>query len=187
MGTASTQRILSDATSFVGIQEGSLYFPHAAAFSGSCLVYSSTKGLEYLVENAGTITMSGTVVAAAAGQPILGVAIGPDPSNGFPAAYYTVFAQRDAAGGSKGGGIYRAQLPAACRMASGGDGGTATDAGVDAGGLGCGLATCGSGCCKAGVCQLLGDQDNACGSLGGMCNDCTLIASTCNQITKVCN
>jgi hypothetical protein len=183
-GTTSTRSVVADVASFAGIVDGASYFPHGVAASGSCLVYSSAKGLEYFVEkSAGTISPPQTLVAAKANQPILGVAIGPDPTGGA-AAYYTVFAQRDPAGGNSAGGIYRVKLPMECAGAGAPDGGTATDAGADAGPV-CGPANC-PGCCNLGAC-IVNTGNTACGLAGTVCNDCTKGALvTCNIANGTC-
>ncbi len=180
MGTTATSRIVSD-TKFAGIQDNGLYFPHAAEFSGSCLVYSSNAGLEYLIEQGGKVTKTAILRPAAAGKPILGVAIGPDPSTGGVAAYYTVFAPREM--GPGGGGVYREPLPPECSgVAPAQDGGVGGggDGGFDAGGP-CSPATCPTGCCSAGAC-VPGTANNACGVSGFMCLDCTALAQTCSGI-----
>jgi hypothetical protein len=173
MGFTSTAPLLPDASAFAGIQSGSLYFPHAMAAAPTCLVFSSTKGLEYIVEQGGQVKSRATLVTAASQQPILGVAIGPDPAHGGFAAYYTVFAQRNPSGGGAGGGIYRVTLPAECVGAGGKDGGTATDAGVDAGPP-CSPATCPTGCCDAAnQCRQFPQQTmSICGASGNKCVDC---------------
>jgi len=187
-GTTSTQRIVSDASAYAGIQDGSSYFPHVAATIGDCLVFSSNKGLEYLVESGGKLVSNGVLVPATPSKPILGVAIGLDPSSGGPAAYYTVFAQRDPAGGSTGGGVYRVALPAVC-AGGGSDGGTtARDSGAGDAAVPppCSPATCPSGCCGAGLCQP-GTVDKLCGNFGNACQDCSAFASTCGAVSKMCN
>lgn len=186
-GVTTTAPLVSDASAFAGISIGPTYFAHALAVAPSCLVFSSNKGLEYLVERAGAVTSKGVLVPAAAQQPILGVAIGPDPAHGGVAAYYTVFAQRGA-GGAKGGGIYRVALPAECTGGAGGaDAGTTPppDGGADAAPP-CSPATCVNGCCGGGVCQP-GTNDKACGNFGNACQDCTAFASTCGVVAKMCN
>jgi hypothetical protein len=185
-GSTSTTRIVSDPTELMGISAGPSYFPRAMAPAPSCLVFSSNKGLEYIVEQGGTVTSRATLVTATAQQPILGVAVGPDPTRGGFAAYYTVFAQRNPSGAA-GGGIYRVALPPQCSGAGGKDGGTGGDSGADAAPPPCSPASCPNGCCSPGLGCQAGTADKACGNFGNACQDCTAFASTCGVAAKMCN
>ena len=177
----TTQRVVSDASSFVGIQDGASYLAHGAAVSGPCLVYSSAKGLEYLVESGGTVSVKKVLVPATSG-PILGVAIGPDMTTGRNAAYYAVYAPGGGVGATTGGGIFRVSLPPECSGGAGLDSGTGTDAGAA-----CSPATCPGGCCSLALGCQGGTANNACGKPGGACQDCVSVASTCNAAMKSCN
>jgi hypothetical protein len=187
-GLTSTAPLVSDASAFAGIQTGAIYFPRTLAPAPSCLVFSTSKGLEYIVEKGGVVASKGVLVAAAAQQPILGVAVGPDPARGGFAAYYTVFAQRNPSGGGAGGGIYRTALPPQCVAAGGSDGGTtAPDSGADAAPPPCSPASCPNGCCSLVLGCQAGIDDKACGNFGNACQDCTAFASTCGVAAKMCN
>lgn len=179
MGLTTKARIFQDAT-FAGVQEGSTYLAHQVAVAGDCIVFSSSNGLEFVTDVAGKkgARAAAPLVGAAPGQPILGVAIGPDMAGpaGSLVAYYTVYAPRDVAAPAKGGGVHRVSLPKECSV--GGDGGTSTDAGTDAGPA-CGPATCPTGCCSPGIGCLTFPQQkmNTCGSLGNACMDCGVSGS----------
>ena len=182
MGITSTAPFVSHPTDFAGVNAGGFYYPHTMAAAGPCLVFTSTKGVEYLIEQGGSVKDRGVIVPVASSQaPILGVVVAPDPSQGgMPAAYYTVFAQR-----ANGGGVFRAALPAQC-LGGGTDAGAPKDAGTDAAAA-CSPATCPTGCCSIALGCQPGTADIACGMPGGGCQDCTSFASTCNAGTKMCN
>jgi hypothetical protein len=185
--TTSTAPFINDLTRFAGVSANGYYFPRTMAFAGQCLLATSTVGLEWFIEQGGSVTASGVLVPAVSQQPILGVAVAPD-NTGRPAAYYTVFAQRDAAGGSKGGGIFSAQLPPQCLGGSGGDAGTGADASApkDSGAPVCGPGNCPTCCTVGGTCAAP-QMDTACGIGGSQCKDCTMFASTCNFGNGQCN
>lgn len=184
--TVSTQTMGTTAFSLTadtlnGIDEAGGHFAHSLSGVGKCVVYSSARGLDYVVDTGGKSGGGGPILAAAQGKPILGVVVGPD-SAGQPAAYYAVFASL-----ADGGGVYRSALPADCI-----GGGTATDAGApkDAGmdgAGGCSPASCPTGCCSAALGCQPGVADNACGPTQGVCQDCTAIGSTCGVAQKMCN
>lgn len=182
INATAVQPIFSDPPAFAGIQEGPLYFAHGVAATGGCVVFSNLNGLFYVTDKGGTFGSPTPLVTPPVGQPILGVAIGPDPSSAGKAAYYTVFAPRDASGGTNGGGVYRVKLPAECTGASSGaDAGTPPDSGVV-----CGPGNCPAGCCQGNAC-VSGKTDTACGKNGVQCIDCTGFGSTCGAVSQMCN
>ena len=153
----------------VGIDEpGVGYFPHTVAVSGKCVIYSSSVGLEYVVDDPSLA--GGVLVAANPNQPILGVAVGPQSAGGN-AAYYSVYAPKSVGGALTAGGVYRAALPAVCTSTSAG---TDAGAGVDASVAPCDAVTCPTGCCtQAKVCLPSAQQmATQCGSSGNACTNC---------------
>lgn len=168
---ASTQLVVADSNP--GIQDGALYFPHALAASGPCIVYSSAEGLRVVVDS-GQTPSAVTGAFATPDRPILGVAIGPDTSKSGLAAYYTVFGPRDTnggapvSGGARGGGIYKISLPPECgSSASTKDGGIAADSGPPCVpktcaelGYNCGVA--GNGCGGTVTCGMCGGATPNC-------------------------
>ena len=175
MGLTGKARIFQDGT-FAGVQEGSTYLAHQVAVAGDCIVFSSAKGLEFVTDVAGKTGARAVtaLVTASPGQPILGVATGPDMTGpaGSVVAYYTVYSPRDAASPEKGGGVHRVSLPKECSFSG-------TDAGADAG-QPCSPATCPTGCCSpvgGGCLTFPQQQKNMCGNLGNTCTDCGVSGS----------
>jgi hypothetical protein len=169
---ASTQIVVPDSNP--GIQDGALYFPHALAASGPCVVYSSAQGLK-VAHDSGPNPSTVTAVFAAQDRPILGVAIGPDTSKSGLAAYYTVFAPRDMNGGApvpggvRGGGIYKLSLPPEC----GGAAPTPTDGGAGGDGGACVPMTCAQLGLQCGIAK------NNCGADINCGNPCAGATPTC--------
>jgi hypothetical protein len=166
-GQISTAPLGSGETA--GVQNASGYYARGLAASPQCVVYSTAGGINWVVDSVGG--PQGTL-AVPTKAPILGVAIGPEPGNGFSAVYYTVFAPA-----SQGGGIYRAELPSIC------GGSLPFGAGTDAGVPACGPGNCPTGCCTgAGQCLDFGkgqQSNTACGQMGGLCQDCTPMGVSC--------
>ena len=83
----------------------------------SCLVFTSTRGVEWMNTDLAT---GGIIVPQPLAKPALGIALGPgDAASATTYVYYAVFASM-----TDGGGIWRVPLPKECGAGSGGGGGS---------------------------------------------------------------